>query len=51
MRGTFRSSDYLFRPTAISEAFSSLGVKNVPLVREPRFEVNGKMFHAEAKAA
>ena len=49
MKGTFRSSDYVFRPTQIAAAMAGTGVvASIPLVREARYSVNGRDFHVKA---
>lgn len=34
MNKGFKSSNYIFRQTALGQAFANLGVTNVPLVRD-----------------
>lgn len=37
--GRFNSNDFIFRPTAMGQAFWALGYQDVPCVREERFSL------------
>lgn len=51
MKGSFRSSDYLFRPTALAMGLASLKPgENLPLIREAKAECNGKPIHLSRAA-
>ncbi len=47
----FKARDYIFQPTSMAEAFKTAGLVegNIPLLREPKLQVNGKPIIADFK--